>query len=363
VAVIVGCGEGTMRVGGTPEVPEFRLEPIVRIGALADGPPEYLLSSVYDLEVNPAEREVYVSDGDAQEIRVFTREGEFVRRLGGPGDGPAEFDYAPAFAVARDTVLAFDRTGLHVFSADGSHIRTGRYETPGSYPQPWQVQADRSGWKMLAFEFVPEPNGPMHHRLYRVDISAMQLSDPLAVIEISNEQGLYWDQPQLAMFGDGYVRTEGIEYRLVRHGDGSPSDTLSFAYDPVVPTPADFEDYEAAQRVICENVSNSASCLERMSMRVEAKKAIGLPAHRPVLGPIVGSSDGRLLVERADLDPQPFDDTIASTWDLINDGVVEGRVMTPGGFRVLWFGVDEIWGTETDEFGVPYVVGYRIIAR
>lgn len=365
MALFTACSDGPAQAGGiaeTAEIAELALEPIVRIGALADAPPEYLFSAIYDLEVDPEAGEVYVSDSDAQEIRVFTREGEFVRRIGGSGDGPAEFDYAPAFGVARDTVLAFDRTGLHIFSIDGSHIRTGRYETPGSFPQPWQVQADRIGWKMLAFEFVPVPNGPMHHRLYRVDLAGMNLSDPLAVIEISTEQGLYWDQPQLAMSGDGYVSAEGIEYRLVLHGDGSAPDTLSFDFDPVVPTAADFDDYEAAQRAVCESIGTSARCMGRVVDRVEAKKAIGLPAHRPVLGSILGSPDGRLMVERADLDPRPFGDAPAR-WDLIDDGAVEGRVVTPAGFMVHWFGADEIWGVESDDFGVPYVVGYRVRAR
>lgn len=46
--------------------------------------------------------------GGSSEIRVFTRDGEFVERLGGGGDGPGEFRYLSGAWPRGDAIEAFD---------------------------------------------------------------------------------------------------------------------------------------------------------------------------------------------------------------------------------------------------------------
>ena len=60
--------------------------------------------------------------GGSSEIRVFTRDGEFVERLGGGGDGPGEFRYLSGAWPRGDTVEAFDGRLRRVtrFKPDGA---------------------------------------------------------------------------------------------------------------------------------------------------------------------------------------------------------------------------------------------------
>jgi hypothetical protein len=49
-----------------------------------------------------------VADGGSQELRVFNRDGEFVRAHGGNGDGPGEFRRLTDVRTRGDTILAID---------------------------------------------------------------------------------------------------------------------------------------------------------------------------------------------------------------------------------------------------------------
>lgn len=47
-------------------------------------------------------------------------------------------------------------------------------------------------------------------------------------------------------------------------------------------------------------------------------------------------------------------------WVLDVDGHPLGRLLTPPGLRVLYITGDDVWGVETDEFDVNYIVKYTI---
>ena len=65
-------------------------EPQVTIGVL-DGPREYELFDV-SAAARQSDGDFVVVDGGAREVRLYDRHGTFVRRLGGPGSGPGEFE-------------------------------------------------------------------------------------------------------------------------------------------------------------------------------------------------------------------------------------------------------------------------------
>ncbi len=360
-AVLVGCGEAPGSGDPTVAPPEYRLDPIVRIGALADAPPEHLFSFVIGLDVDQVAGEIYVSDRDAREIRVFSRAGEFLRRIGGPGDGPAEFDRAPEFGVAGDTLVALDRSGLHLFRTDGRHLRTESYRTVSQATVWGSVERTRSGWRATTLELGGAPDAPPYARLYGMDFSEMQLSEPLAEVELPPRQDIYLQQRNLVTAGDGWIVSDELDYRLVRYRPDAPPDTLEFDVTPIVPTPAAFDAWGEAQRIECMEYREGAWCDEQIPGWVDNMRAIGLPPVRPVIGMIRVSPEGDLLVERKDLDPEPFAHRSPRRWDVIRDGQIVGRLRTPERFRASWFGGDEIWAAETDDLGVDYVVGYRVI--
>lgn len=362
-ALAVAACSSPEHSGEATSAPLIELEQIARIGAFAEGPEEYLFSEIYAVAVDSVSGEIYVADQGSGDIRVFDRKGSFVRRIGRPGNGPGEFDYVPAFDVHRDTVLAFDRTGLHLFSRSGAHLATYRYETPGAFPQPYQVVADQLGWKLRTFEFnAQDRSADMHHRLYRVDFDAMSVGDPIGEIAISEEQGIFFDQPQLGFVGDGFVVADGIDYAFTFvSGSTESPDTLRFPFEPIPVDASAYKEYARVQRERCEGSRDGARCLERAQDRIDTRTSRPIPPFRPVIGGFVGSRRGLLLVGRADVDPTPFVSGDLTHWDLVDlEGRLIGRVEFPVGFLPQWFGYGEVWGYERDDFGVPYVVGYRL---
>lgn len=82
---------------------EAALVPEVSIGAL-DGPEEYLFGSIWSIAVD-GDRNVYVFDEQAHDIRVYDATGAYVETLGGRGEGPGEFSRAEAMALLPDRRL------------------------------------------------------------------------------------------------------------------------------------------------------------------------------------------------------------------------------------------------------------------
>ena len=99
---------------------EWTLEEDLRIW----GPPEGYLSLVGGLAADSRDN-IYILDYLTQEIYVFDSEGDFVRTLGGQGDGPGEFRNALGPAIGPgDTLWVADQRAprYSMFGPDGTFL-------------------------------------------------------------------------------------------------------------------------------------------------------------------------------------------------------------------------------------------------
>ena len=108
VAGTGACGSDSDPDGGASgledmdAVPRVELEEEVRIGSVDD--PDYGFSRVGSVDVDE-EGNLYVYEFADTEIRVYSPDGELLRRFGGEGDGPGEFSgLTVTFGVQGDTV-------------------------------------------------------------------------------------------------------------------------------------------------------------------------------------------------------------------------------------------------------------------
>jgi hypothetical protein len=140
VCFMVGC-QGKAEWGGTfeeedgvmvvknpqeplygPEV--FNLEEDLIITNEA-GEEEYMFQDAQNLTVDDDEN-IYVNDMKAAHIRVFDKNGEYVRTIGSRGQGPGEIMYPIDLkALSRDVLIVNDaaQSRLSYFSLDGKHLR------------------------------------------------------------------------------------------------------------------------------------------------------------------------------------------------------------------------------------------------
>ena len=110
----------------TPEA-TWRVVEDLRIGnAMSEGPD--LFGSILSFDVDAWGR-IFVLDNQAQEVRVFDSDGEFVRTVGRRGEGPGEFTQAGAVDLSRNGeiwVMGMGEARVSIFDTTGTLLRTER---------------------------------------------------------------------------------------------------------------------------------------------------------------------------------------------------------------------------------------------
>ena len=121
-ALLLACGIHLASGPILGQTPEWSLRRGVAIGSVDD--PVYGLSAVGDVLTD--DHYVYVLLGQEGRIRVFTRAGEFVRDLGGRGEGPGEL-LTPSSMGWHGSRLWVADVGLRRFTL--FDVATGEAET------------------------------------------------------------------------------------------------------------------------------------------------------------------------------------------------------------------------------------------
>ncbi len=117
----------------------------LRIGSLDE--PCSAFGDVFSLTVDNAGR-IYVADAQADDIRVFSPEGECLRVFGGAGEGPGEFAML-AGIVWQEPGLLWSMDALHnrltVSDSVGNVLATHRLGASRAASLPWPLWSDVRG--------------------------------------------------------------------------------------------------------------------------------------------------------------------------------------------------------------------------
>ncbi len=222
-----------------------------------------------------------------------------------------------------------------------------------------------------------DARGPFRNTLLArsLDPSVPAFSDPVLTLDGQEvyligdaswaQEPLFAPDPRIAPSPNGeFFVTGGDDYRIdVVAADGSPVRSIRHAVERIAVTQADFDE---SQRIITEPLRAGTAVGERsewLNAFDHDYPELPRPGFRPVVGRLLPAPDGSLLVERLDLDTQPFVDGDASVWDYLGpDGAIRGRVTvperaTPQRFTGAW-----LYGIEMDENDVQSVVRWRLAA-
>lgn len=116
------------------------IEPVFSLGGAEEGPESFYMVGINNVGADDAGR-IYVLDGPARRVAVFSREGQFLRTVGRGGEGPGEITGSGTLAVGPDG-------SVHVFDyGKGALVRFG----PAGEVEPEQ-----------SFRVYPWP-GPSRH--------------------------------------------------------------------------------------------------------------------------------------------------------------------------------------------------------
>jgi len=357
----------------------------VRIGAI-EGADAYTFGEVSDVAVGDDGR-IFVLDGQALEVRVFSPDGRHLSSFGRAGGGPGEFKQPGGMVFLADGRLAVrdpGNTRMNIYSAEGESLTS--WPIPGGYFTSAPIFADRAGhvymdvisdrdsvtgaWQVglmrlradgTVVDTVPRPHGDFDPPLLRAErVSAQGTSRSLAGVP-------FWPSAYSTLNRNGEF-VGGISDRYAIHtwrADGTMQrverDIAAVAVDP--------GEAETAR----ERTTRSMRGLDP-SWNWSGPQP---PATKPYFRDVRTGDDGRIWVQRSqpatklppDPDARPHPAGLPAldryvepvVWDVFEeDGTLFGTVSMPDRFRPLVFQGDHVWGVLRDELDVMYVVRLRL---
>lgn len=138
-------GQDTIAVSGevTCGACAITLDTVLTIGGL-DGPGLHQVSHYADVAVDRRGR-VYVADFMQPEVAVFDSGGEYLRTLGGRGEGPGEYGTVLHINIGPRYIHILDRNrGRTVLDYDFNVVATHRF--PGLVYEAFVTDADEVAW-------------------------------------------------------------------------------------------------------------------------------------------------------------------------------------------------------------------------
>ncbi|HUF51882.1 MAG TPA: hypothetical protein VMN60_13740 [Longimicrobiales bacterium] len=380
LAVVSCSGPRASAAPYIDELPAITVVEDLRIGSLDD--PDEGFSRIGSMAVGD-DGEVYVVDGAAREVRVFSPDGERLRTIGRSGQGPGEFSSPGGIGLLGDTLWVHDGTARRLtwFGPSGDVLfTTPALGTP--------VESGQQGLSLMIVPRYPQPDGLIESELSRVVVMGRRILPYRYPVVRFDRQGqlvdtLRWEtaDDDVAIYrvgdGDGYapalrprapleqamaggtVRvawsvpdggTDGV-IRAVRLGP--TGDTIydrQLRYVPVPVPPSVLDSLVAGPTSLAGMMGVSEAEMERA-----VRGAVQLPDHRPPIRLVHAGSDGTLWLQ---LNTPATD---VSEWVMLaDDGAPRGRFSLPAGMLVRHSDISVAWAVELDEFDVPWLVRLRV---
>lgn len=347
-----------------------RLVEEVAIGAL-DGAEEYLFGRVGDLAVD-ADGGIYVFDGQVPALRYYDSNGDYVRTLGGRGEGPGEYmDASLGVGVRRSdgrVVMRDPRNmRLNVYNPDGSPSESWRVES-GLFTQQATALDDSDHMYLKILTGQPKPNEPWPMAVLHMDHLGQVLdtivpptlpNEPSGVSPFSKIWTVSRSGGLLVGVNDRYVihhyRPDGTVLRIVRE------------IEPVGYAPEEKAEREARD-----------AWMIRTQGQFMTSDLPPVPDFKPFFRTILVGEDGRIWVRRSwqaekgeavqapaqpgREPPPPTSWREPAVYDVFEaDGSFLGSVRLPPRVSVSVFRGDLVWGVRRGEFDESYVVRLRLV--
>jgi hypothetical protein len=341
----------------------WRVVEEVRIGTLeGDGPD--LFGEVTAVETD-VEGRIYVLEGQAQELRVFGRDGRHVRSVGRKGGGPGEFaqPIGLAWSPAGDLWIPDPQnTRISVVDTAGNFVRS--YHMAGGWViQPWPGGFDTRG---AFYNFVPAPSASgFEIKIVRYDTSLTAL-DTLAPPRWTGPENYF---ELVSPDGRSRMRSSvpfspGLDWELAPDGGfwfvltgpyelyrvTGQEDTVRKVTKPFERIPVTGEDVDSALVGL--------EWFTRQGGKVDRSR---IPSVKPAIRQLFVADDGHVWV--APMTANREDE--GYTFDIFEP---EGRYLGPlrlpfalSGYPSPVIRGDVLVGVTRDELEVPYVVRARIV--
>lgn len=370
---------------GDPGSDPFGSEPWIvtgpepRIGSLDD--PEYIFGQVGNVLPGPDGFIYSVHLGEGA-VRRWSADGTPAGSVGRRGEGPGEFLQPGRIGFFGDSLWIMDSRSYRVgyFDPSGTWLGTASprvgIEGPGG-------ASLRPSAPLRDGTFTAQASTPLHlvatgqlteGPFVRIDTAGNVLAsiwnrrheprDILALMGSDGFSGTFSGQPfvdsplsitrergvfvvdRRAWTGAGQA---AVKVTLI----GFEGDTLFTSDIPYTPSPLPSDRVDSAVRAIAERMSRFSEG--------RIREAVYHPSHVPPIGGVSAGSDGTIWLRRFDPVETETGDRMVEWWILDAGGEPLARALTPLNLRVRAIDSDAMWGVESDELGVQYIVRYRLV--
>ncbi len=356
------------------------LVPELSIGEM-DGPEEYLFGRVGSIAVDD-DRNVYVFDQQAREVRTFDADGGFLRTLGGPGQGPGELQRPEAMALLpgrRVVVRDPGNARLQVYGPDEESLEEWPYVAAFYSNRP--LWTDDQGRTYVAARDLSDSSG------FGRDLLAVFDPDGTPRDTIVPPHGNFEAETVTAERESARV-TYGVPFApqaiWAVHPNGRFVSGISSRYSIDLEVPDGvlrIERVYSPARVFPREADHARARTERgigMSVPGWTWDGPSIPETKPPFTALLPGQDGRIRVrvstearevENEGHDPDnplstPFVWRSPLRFDVFEaDGTYLGAVNPPEDFSFNpspVFDGDDVWAVSRDDLGIQRVVRYRI---
>jgi len=338
----------------------------LRLGSMMGEGPESF-GQVRDLLLD-AEGRIYVLESQAQEIRVFGPDGDWLHTIGRQGEGPGELKNAAAMGWGPDNLLRVVDYGngrISDFRPDGTFVTSHRQQG-GFVMYPWPGAFVRDGGLINVSPAMRD--GEFEAVLVRYT-SDMQPIDTLTIPRYEGESEYF----ELATDG-GRMRAS------VPFGAGLAWDLDPRGYFWVAPSTATYEVSQvslvgdtlltirrpsAPHRVTSAEVDSAVATMSWFTDQGGKIDRSKFPSTKPALSRVLAPGDGHVYVVPV---TDEFGSGYLSTSAVVDvfgpDGRYLGRLDLPEGMATSnpepVFRGDHVLAVVRDELDVPYVVRFRL---
>jgi hypothetical protein len=374
VAIIENPDQGTWSPSAA-----WRLEETLRIGE-TEGNPEYQFGQVGMIGVG-SDGSMYVIDAQAQQVRVFSPDGEFLRTIGRPGAGPGEIGANAAFVLvgAGDTIFVPDLTNRRInrYTPDGTPVSSVPIEIEKGLPMVFR--ATPSGKIVVQIRSLSLPDRPAPDTLDRIvrlksdgSVGDTLLQFPsggtLNLGGATPEINLYAPEPAWDVTDDLHI-VYGVNdvYRIGFYGaDGVLQRVIT---KPFEREPVSQNDRDAIMNAITRAWTDAGV---PPSLLPQLRSFVHFGEYIPAFASLQVGPRGTLWVQHlktaAGLTPEqleqfnPQEDLGAPDWDVFDaDGRFLGVVTMPERFQPRLFKGDVIYGVWRNELDVQFVTRFSVL--
>lgn len=329
-------------------------------------PEGIFLESIVDIALDGSGI-LYACDMNANNIKKFTTEGEFIKVIGREGQGPGEFNWPWALAASKDGIIVFDLRNRRLCSltAEGEHLKTTIVQSAEG--QPRKMKSLPNGDIVIEKEIIHFGEGDKPQdcviQVYAPDLTLKKtiISHPVWRNKYRQIQGMFtniiqpfspdihWDVTSQGNIILGFATDYTIETHHVEKGKLS---TFSHKYDPVKVTDEDKEKFFAGTTFGSES--------GRMELPKEIKEMTEFPKNKSAFTNILVDPEGNILVfpsQKISDTPEVVFDAFDPTGTFIGKVRLTSKTTFPYSAEVH---NGFVWVIEHDEEGLPKIVKYRI---